>query len=121
MKIFLSTLIVLFFFAFPSKISSQSDGEKLVMESIKFHDPKGNWGKFKSYVSVNSIVERNGKIDSSSRNLFFDLAQNQFEMKYRDKGDDIHYYLDDNNCFVNFLKIVGAIFVSKRLKSCAKR
>ena len=103
MKILSSTLIILVFLGFSCDIDSQSEAQQLITESIQHHDPDNNWNKFKSHVSVNSIVERNGKIDSSSRNIFFDLAANHFEMKYNDKGDEIHYFLNNKECFGEIL------------------
>jgi hypothetical protein len=76
------------------KVTGQSQAELLIAESIKFHDPKSQWHQLKAEIEIKSIVEREGKRDSSTRNLIFDLAQGKFEMRI----DTVVYSVPCDDC-----------------------
>ncbi len=92
-------LIALSFFLLHSISYAQSEAEKIVLQSIKNHDPNGNWQKFNATVNINSIVIRNGTVDTSNRKIFLNLRENIFEMSFNQNGELVNLYLDEKTCF----------------------
>ena len=90
-------LLILFFCT--TNMTSQSEAQLLVEKSIKFHDPKNNWNKLKVDLTINSIVERKGEIDSSERQIYFDLKKNIFDMTVMEDGAETKLYLDNDRCY----------------------
>lgn len=75
-------------------LQSQSEAEKLVNQSIEFHDPKGQWSKLLSDIEITSIVERKGVIDTSFRSIHLNLAEGKFSMRQ----DTVLYEFPCSNC-----------------------
>lgn len=96
-----------------SNLMSQSKAQLLVDKSIKFHDPKSNWNKLKADLTINSIVDRTGEIDSSSRQIYFNLDKNIFDMNVVQKGENTRLYMDSEKCFG---EVVGGNFTAAQLK-----
>lgn len=60
---------------------TQSEAEILITEAIHFHDPHSQWQKLKAEIDITSIVEGEGRRDTSFRVLRFDLEKGLFEMR----------------------------------------
>jgi hypothetical protein len=86
--------VFLIFFGFTTIAFTQSEAETLISEAIKFHDPTSQWQSLKAEIDITSFVEQEGKRDTSSRTLFFDLAKGEFEMRQ----DSIVYKVPCEDC-----------------------
>ncbi len=92
-------LCSLLFILLSFTLCSQNEAHEIIQKSIQYHDPNGNWNKLQASIQINSIVERKGKRDTSSRSIIFDFPQNIFQMNYLVDAKEAKLYLDDANCF----------------------
>lgn len=91
-------LILLLIISFSGTIQAQSEAHDLINRSIKHHDPKGNWSKFKADVHINSFVERKGKRTESQRDFSMDLDKGSFEMMMDVDGKKGKIYMNNEGC-----------------------
>ncbi len=82
----------------PILVNAQKKALAIIEQSIDYHDPKGNWSRFKADLHFNSIVERNGKIDTSDRYVQLNLRRNTFHMDLEVKGEKAELFHNKKAC-----------------------
>lgn len=87
----------------PLSAHLQNSASSIIEQSIQYHDPKGNWSKFKANLNFNSIVERNGKVDTSDRHVHLDISKNNFYMNLDVNRDRAELFLNKKECGGQFL------------------
>lgn len=72
----------------------------LILHSIAYHDPNGNWGNFKSKIDIKTdLWKKEGGIQKSTRMLFFDRSQSIFKMHSTRNGVELKGAISQDTCY----------------------
>ena len=81
----------------PSEITTAQD---LVLRSVAYHDPDGNWVNFKSNIAIKTdLWKKEGGIEKSTRALFFDRSQGVFKMQSTRNGIELKGAISQDTCY----------------------
>ncbi len=97
--------------ALPSEIKIAKD---LILHSIAYHDPSGNWNNFKSNIEIKTdLWKKEGEIQKSTRALFFDRSQRIFKMQSTRDGIELKGAITKDTCYNQPLSEIPAEKVEK--------
>ncbi len=95
----------------PTEIRTAKD---LILHSVAYHDPNGNWTKFKSNMEIKTdLWKKEGGIEKSTRTLFFDRSQSIFKMHSTRNGIELKGEINQDTCYNTALNEIPADQVEK--------
>ncbi len=94
--------------------SEITTAKALIAHSIAYHDPGGNWTKFKSGIEIKTdLWKKEGGIEKSTRTLFFDRSQNIFKMRSTRNGISMSGEISRDTCYNEPLSEIPAEQIEK--------
>lgn len=97
-----------------SPLPEITSAKDLILHSIAYHDPSGNWMNFKSNIEIKTdLWKKEGGIEKSTRTLFFDRTQSVFKMSSSRDGIELKGEINRDTCYNQPLSEIPAEKVAK--------
>ncbi len=97
--------------------SKKRTAKELLKHSINYHDPKGNWEKFKSKIRVTSSVWNTEKdIETSIDELFFDKEEDIFKIHTIDEEIELIGEIRRDTCYLKSIDVLS-VELSKKYEA----
>ena len=95
------TILCLFVIWIPTGISQSLTAQKVLQKSIKYHDPKGNWGRLTATLNFDQDSPDN-TAQKRSRKAIFNQPLNQFKMEQTRGEETISRAVNGTECTNTF-------------------
>ena len=93
----------------PSSLPKITTAKDLILHSVAYHDPSGNWVNFKSNIDIKTdLWKKEGNIEKSTRALFFDRNQSIFKMHSTRHGVELRGEINQDTCYNQALSEIPA-------------